>query len=198
MEVLTHVLLQEWCPTMEEIMGRWIFWRKLPYSTRKELYIKVIGEGSDRKLLLLSIVVYAESGRGIWRTNCCLQAPQPCSIPSSWWWYHSAYRWLVQVQCNIKLLIHPRNKIHLWNLQRMDMFNFSLPLIISPGIQTYHSLLNREAYFHYKIFHPNYVNFESWSRKYYRNRRKHPNGELMNSIEIKIITYKNTSIKDKK
>jgi hypothetical protein len=59
MEVLTHVLIQEWHPATEEFMARWSFWNKLPYTTRKELYIQVPGEGPDRQLLLLSITVYA-------------------------------------------------------------------------------------------------------------------------------------------
>ena len=67
---LTHVLVQEWNPTKEEFVARWSFWNKLPYTSRKELYIQVPVEGPDRQLLLLSIIVYAESSRGVWRAKC--------------------------------------------------------------------------------------------------------------------------------
>jgi len=61
--------VQEWDPTEEEFLARWSFWNKLPHTPRKELYVQVPGEGPSRQLLLLSIIVYAESSRGVWRAN---------------------------------------------------------------------------------------------------------------------------------
>jgi len=59
--------LQEWDPAEKELIRRWCFWNNMPHPTREELHLYTSSEGSNWKLLLLSISSISKSSWWFWR-----------------------------------------------------------------------------------------------------------------------------------